>query len=158
MNDEPENNKRYIWKKDEKANWEKKIIYKPIDTNGMLYQVLANGSEMIEGPPIHSRKNLFDTYSNPNSPQDIEMEMNSETNNDKYCENSLEDLRNKIIDCFKDEEFIKEYNKKESDQTEEFQIHEISDSLKEIEPRLSLDSRQEANLIEVEVTPLKKLS
>ncbi|MBW0509908.1 hypothetical protein O181_049623 [Austropuccinia psidii MF-1] len=92
-------------------------------------------------------------------------------NNDKQCEDSLEDFRKKIIDCFKDEEFIKECNKEESNETDEFQIHEISqdhpknkikhshayenlweaynnqDSLKEIKPRLSSDSTLEANLI-----------
>ncbi|MBW0582107.1 hypothetical protein O181_121822 [Austropuccinia psidii MF-1] len=67
IDDEPENNKSYIWKQDEKSNWymeevneaekkENKISYKPIDTNGMLYQVMVNGSEIIEGPPINSRE------------------------------------------------------------------------------------------------------
>ncbi|MBW0589075.1 hypothetical protein O181_128790 [Austropuccinia psidii MF-1] len=106
--------------------------------------------------------------------------MKPEIKSDQCCEDSLEDLRNKIIDCFKDEEFMKEYNKEESNQTDEFQIHEISqdppkkkikhshsyenlwqaynnhDSLKEIKPRLSSDSKPEANLIEVEVSPLQK--
>ncbi|MBW0586691.1 hypothetical protein O181_126406 [Austropuccinia psidii MF-1] len=74
---------------------------------------------------------------------------------------------------------MKEYNKEESNQTYEFQIHEISqdppkkkikhahayenlweaynnhDSLKEIKPRLSSDSKPEVNLIEVEVSPLQ---
>ncbi|MBW0540601.1 hypothetical protein O181_080316 [Austropuccinia psidii MF-1] len=159
---------------------ENKIIYNPIDTNGILYQVLVNGSEIIEGPPIHSRKNLFDIFSKQKYPQDMEIEMKPEMNSDQYCEDSLEDLRNKINDCFKDEEFMKEYNKEESNQTDEFQIYEISqdppkkkikhslayenlwdtynnnDSLKEIKPRLSSDSKPEANLIEVEVSPLQK--
>ena len=102
----------------------------------------------------------------------MEIEMKPEMNSDQYCEDSLEDLRNKIIDCFKDEEFMKEYNKEECNQTDEFQIHEISQdppkkkikhshayenlweaynnhySLKEIQPRLSSHSKPEANLIE----------
>ncbi|MBW0587506.1 hypothetical protein O181_127221, partial [Austropuccinia psidii MF-1] len=96
IDDEPENNKSYIWKQDEKSNWymeevneaekkENKIIYKPIDTNGMLYQVLVNGSEIIEGPPIHSRKNLFDIFSKQKYPQDMEIEMKPEMNSDQYC-------------------------------------------------------------------------
>ncbi|MBW0512189.1 hypothetical protein O181_051904 [Austropuccinia psidii MF-1] len=127
----------------------------------MLYQVLVDGSEIVEGPPINSRKNLFDIFSKQNSTQDMEIENKSEMNNYQYCEDPLEDLRNGIIDCFKDEEFIKEYNKEESNQTDEFKICEISqdppkkkikhtnayeilfqayinnDSLKEIKPRLS---------------------
>ncbi|MBW0525219.1 hypothetical protein O181_064934 [Austropuccinia psidii MF-1] len=103
-----------------------KIIYKLMETNSMLYPVLVNGSEIIEGPPIHSRKNLFDIFSKQKSPQDIEIEIKSEMNNDQYCEYSLEDLRNKIIDCFKNKEFIKESNKEESNQTDEFQINKIS--------------------------------
>ncbi|MBW0521690.1 hypothetical protein O181_061405 [Austropuccinia psidii MF-1] len=140
----------------------------------------CNGLEIIEGPPIHSKKNLFDIFSKQRSPQDIEIEIKSEINNDQYCEDSLEDLRNKITDFFKDESFIKGYNKEESNQTDKFQIHEISqdppkkkikqshsyetlweaynnhDSLKEIEPRLSSDSEPEANLIEVEVSQLQE--
>ncbi|MBW0514786.1 hypothetical protein O181_054501 [Austropuccinia psidii MF-1] len=89
--------------------------------------------------------------------------------NDQNCEYSLEDLRNKIIDCLKDEEIIKEFNREESNQTGEFQICEISqdppkkkikhsnsyenlweayinhESLKEIKPRLSSDSKPEEN-------------
>ncbi|MBW0587129.1 hypothetical protein O181_126844, partial [Austropuccinia psidii MF-1] len=191
IDDEPENNKRYIWKKDAKSNWymeevneeekkENKIIYKPVDTKGMLYQVLINGSEIIEGPPIHSRKNLFVIFSKQKSPQDIKKEIKPEINNDQYCEDSLEDLRDKIIDFLKDEKFMKEYKKEEYNQTDEFQIHEISqeppkkklkhthaysnlweayinnDYLKEIKPILSLDSKPEENLIEVEVSPLQK--
>ncbi|MBW0541701.1 hypothetical protein O181_081416 [Austropuccinia psidii MF-1] len=84
IDDEPENNKRYIWKQDEKSNWymeevneaenkENKRIYKPIDTNGMVYQVLVNSSEIIEGPPIHSRKNSFDIFSKNKFPRDMEI-------------------------------------------------------------------------------------
>ncbi|MBW0460676.1 hypothetical protein O181_000391 [Austropuccinia psidii MF-1] len=169
---EPENSKRYIWKQDEKSNWymeevneaekkENKIIDKQIDTNGMVYQVLVNGSEIIEGPPIHSRKNLFGIFSKKNYPQDMEIKIKSAMNNGKYCKNSLEDLRNENIDCFKDEKFIKEWNREESNQTVELKICEISqdppkkkikhphayenlwedyinhDSLKEIKPKLS---------------------
>ncbi|MBW0572806.1 hypothetical protein O181_112521 [Austropuccinia psidii MF-1] len=105
---------------------ENKIIYKPIETNDMVYQFLVNGSEIIEGPPIHTRKGLFDIFSNQKFPQDMEIELKSERNNDQYCEDSLEDLRNKMSDCFKYEEFMKECNKEESNQTDEFQIHEIS--------------------------------
>ncbi|MBW0589476.1 hypothetical protein O181_129191 [Austropuccinia psidii MF-1] len=137
IDDEPEKNKRYIWKEDEKFNWymeevneaekkEKKIIYKPIDTNGMLYHLLVDGSKIIEGPPIHLRKTLFDIFSKKKSPQDMEIGNKPEINNYQYCEDSLEDLRNKIIAFFKDEEFRKEYKREESDQTDEFQIHEIS--------------------------------
>ncbi|MBW0532537.1 hypothetical protein O181_072252 [Austropuccinia psidii MF-1] len=82
IDDEPENNKRYIWKQYGQSNCymeevneaekkENKIIYRPIDTNCMLYQVLVNGSEIIEEPPIHSRKNLFEIFSKQKSPQDI---------------------------------------------------------------------------------------
>ncbi|MBW0585942.1 hypothetical protein O181_125657 [Austropuccinia psidii MF-1] len=167
IDDEPEKNKRYIWKQHEKSNW-------------YMEEVLVNGSETMEGPPIHSRKNQFDIFSNQNSPQDREIEIKSEINNDQYSQDSLEDLRNKIIDHFKDEEFKKDYKKEESIQTNGFQVHEISeeppkkkikhshsyenlweaynnhDSLKEIKPRLSSGSKTEANLIEVEVSPLQK--
>ncbi|MBW0469599.1 hypothetical protein O181_009314 [Austropuccinia psidii MF-1] len=101
-------------------------------------------------------------------------------NNDQDCEALLEDLRNKVLDFFKDEEFIKDYNREESNQTDEFKICKISqdppkkkmkhnhayeniweayinhDSLKEIKPRLSSGSKPEENLIEVEVSPLQK--
>ncbi|MBW0524610.1 hypothetical protein O181_064325 [Austropuccinia psidii MF-1] len=103
IDDESENNKAYIWKRDEKSNWymeevneekkENKMIFKPIATNGMLCQILVNGSEIIEGPPIHSRINLIDIFSKQKSPQDMEIEIEIEINNDKYCEDSLEDLR-----------------------------------------------------------------
>ncbi|MBW0497772.1 hypothetical protein O181_037487 [Austropuccinia psidii MF-1] len=87
IDDEAEKNKRYIWKQDENSNWymeefneaekkENKIIYEPIDTNGMLYKVLVNGSEIIEEPPIHSRKNIFDIFSKNKSPQDMQIEIN----------------------------------------------------------------------------------
>ncbi|MBW0589674.1 hypothetical protein O181_129389 [Austropuccinia psidii MF-1] len=95
----------------------------------MLYQVLVNGSEIIKGPPIHSRKNLFDIFSKQESPQDMGIEIKSEMNNYQCCEDSLEDLRNKIIDCIKDEDFIKEYNREESNQNDEFKIGEISQYL-----------------------------
>ncbi|MBW0461529.1 hypothetical protein O181_001244 [Austropuccinia psidii MF-1] len=99
--------------------------------------------------------------------------------NHEYSEDSLEDLRNKILECFKDEEFIEEYNTEEYNKADEFQICEISqdppkrklnishsyeniwkayiscDSLKERKPSLSSDSKPEENLIEVEVSPLQ---
>ncbi|MBW0536927.1 hypothetical protein O181_076642 [Austropuccinia psidii MF-1] len=110
----------------------------------------------------------------------MEIEIKSEIDNDQYCEDSLEDLRRRIIDCFKDEEFIKEYNREGSNQTDELNICKISqdtqkekikhtnpyenlweayinhDSLKEIKPRLSSDSKPEEKLIELEVPPLQK--
>ncbi|MBW0499199.1 hypothetical protein O181_038914 [Austropuccinia psidii MF-1] len=119
-------------------------------------------------------------FSKQKSQQDMEIEIKAEMNNDQYCEDSLDDLRNKIIDCFKDEEFIKEHNREEFNKTDEFQICDISqdppkkkikqthsyetlweayinhDSLKEIKPILSSDSKPEENLIEVEVSPLQK--
>ncbi|MBW0587976.1 hypothetical protein O181_127691 [Austropuccinia psidii MF-1] len=114
------------------------------------------------------------------SQQDMEIEIKPEMNNYQYCEDSLEDLRKEIIDCFKDEEFIKEYNREEFNKTDEFQICDISQYLskrkikhtnsyetlleayinlvssKEIKPILSSYSKPEENLIEVEVSPLQK--
>ncbi|MBW0511679.1 hypothetical protein O181_051394 [Austropuccinia psidii MF-1] len=60
IDDETENKKRYIWKEDERSNQymkelnEKgemvnKRIYESFDTNGTLYHVLVDGSEVIEG-------------------------------------------------------------------------------------------------------------
>ncbi|MBW0587237.1 hypothetical protein O181_126952 [Austropuccinia psidii MF-1] len=110
----------------------------------------------------------------------MEIGIKPEINNDQYCEDSLEDLRSKIIDCCKDKESIKEYNKEESNKTDEFQMHEISQDhpnkkiehshayeniwetyinhkyLKEIKPILSSDSKPKENLIEVKVSPLQK--
>ncbi|MBW0548905.1 hypothetical protein O181_088620 [Austropuccinia psidii MF-1] len=123
---------------------------------------------------------MFEIFSKQQSQWDMEVEIKPEMKNDQYSEDSLEDVRNKIFKCLKDEDSIKEYNREECNQTDEFQICGIyqdppkkkiksyhayenlwevyinHDSSREIKPRLSSDSKPEENPIEAEVSPLKK--
>ncbi|MBW0541951.1 hypothetical protein O181_081666 [Austropuccinia psidii MF-1] len=106
------------------------------------------------------------------------IEIKSEIKNDQYSEDSFEDFRNKIFACFKDREFIKEYNREESNQTDEFQICEISQDpprnrinhadtyedlwkayikiLQRKKTKFIFIFKTRRNLIEVEASPLEK--
>ncbi|MBW0554282.1 hypothetical protein O181_093997 [Austropuccinia psidii MF-1] len=96
---------------------ENKVTYEPVDTDSMLYPVLVDSSEIIEGPPINSRKTWFEIFSKQKSQENMESVIKSELNNNQYSEDSLEDIRNKSVARFKNEEFIKEYNREYSNQT-----------------------------------------